>query len=260
MGKIKDITGQRFGRLVVIRRNGISKDKRAKWLCKCDCGNEISVIGKSLRNGNTKSCGCLQKELASENLRKGTLESWQNEEKRKRMTEGASKGSKSRWSNEESRQKHHEMMKERWQNEDYRKEREEVYRNMMKERWQDEEYSKAHSGKNHSRYNPNLTEEEREDRRNNPKYREWQYRVKEEANFTCDCCGDNRGGNLVSHHLNCHKCYKEQRYDLDNGVCLCEKCHNEFHCWMGGYDKKCSKEDYYKWREEKCHQVLTGDK
>lgn len=40
-----------------------SKEGRAYWLCKCDCGNTTIVSGKNLRNGNTKSCGCLQKEV-----------------------------------------------------------------------------------------------------------------------------------------------------------------------------------------------------
>lgn len=61
-GKYKDITGQRFGKLVV-NSDGKKKsngDKRGLlWLCKCDCGNEVWVSGASLRTGNTKSCGCL---------------------------------------------------------------------------------------------------------------------------------------------------------------------------------------------------------
>lgn len=59
MGAFIDLTGQKYGRLTVIERveniNG-----RVAWKCKCDCGNEINVIAKSLRNGNTKSCGCLK--------------------------------------------------------------------------------------------------------------------------------------------------------------------------------------------------------
>lgn len=58
-----EMTGKKFGRLVVIKEAmERSKDRRVCWVCKCDCGNEITVDGKSLRNGNTKSCGCLQKE------------------------------------------------------------------------------------------------------------------------------------------------------------------------------------------------------
>jgi hypothetical protein len=56
--KYKDITGQRFGRLLVIKPLGINKHGVYEWLCKCDCGKEIIVIGTSLRSGNTRSCGC----------------------------------------------------------------------------------------------------------------------------------------------------------------------------------------------------------
>lgn len=60
-----DITGQRFGMLTVIKEVEPKKYSR-RWLCKCDCGNETVVYMSSLRSGNTKSCGCLQKEKASQ--------------------------------------------------------------------------------------------------------------------------------------------------------------------------------------------------
>lgn len=61
-----DLTGERFGRLRVIRRNGSSQHKKALWLCRCDCGTEVSVVSASLRSGLTESCGCLQRELAAD--------------------------------------------------------------------------------------------------------------------------------------------------------------------------------------------------
>ncbi|MDR1687271.1 MAG: helix-turn-helix domain-containing protein [Clostridiales bacterium] len=54
-----DICGQRFGRLVAIRRSSGVKSK-VKWFCKCDCGNETEVLITSLMCGNTRSCGCLR--------------------------------------------------------------------------------------------------------------------------------------------------------------------------------------------------------
>lgn len=66
MGKLIDLTGQRFGRLVVIERIGLNKNKKATWLCRCDCGNEIVAISNSLRTGNTTSCGCAQRDIARE--------------------------------------------------------------------------------------------------------------------------------------------------------------------------------------------------
>lgn len=63
--KLKDITGQRFGRLVVIRRaEGCSKHE-ARWVCICDCAAEATVIGSRLRNGQTVSCGCYAREQSS---------------------------------------------------------------------------------------------------------------------------------------------------------------------------------------------------
>lgn len=60
--RVKDLTGQRFGRLVVIGRAG-SRNHSALWNCQCACGNQIEVISSSLNNGTTKSCGCLRKDV-----------------------------------------------------------------------------------------------------------------------------------------------------------------------------------------------------
>lgn len=53
----KDITGQRFGSLVVSSRHG-SVSGRATWLCICDCGSEYIGNGKEMRAGKITSCGC----------------------------------------------------------------------------------------------------------------------------------------------------------------------------------------------------------
>ena len=67
MGLLIDLTGRRFERFIVIKRY-LENDKQYDtfWLCKCDCGNERIVSSKSLRNGMTKSCGCLNKEMTIE--------------------------------------------------------------------------------------------------------------------------------------------------------------------------------------------------
>lgn len=59
--RLKDLTGQRFGKLVVIKRVQ-SRGKAARWLCECDCGKYKEIDSNHLRNGSTKSCGCLVKE------------------------------------------------------------------------------------------------------------------------------------------------------------------------------------------------------
>jgi len=59
MGKLIDLTGQQFGRLTVIKRVKNNKHHQIRWLCQCDCGNYVVVVGNSLRQRLTKSCGCL---------------------------------------------------------------------------------------------------------------------------------------------------------------------------------------------------------
>lgn len=171
---VKDLTGQRFGRLTVIKRYGSDKNQRALWICKCDCGNECVVGVQNLLKGVTKSCGCLRSEMVSK-------------------------------------------------------------RN----------------------YNPDLTEEERLLGRNIEGYKEWQYEVKEQANFTCDICGDNKGGNLHSHHLDGYDWCKEHRIDVNNGVCLCEHCHKEFHK-LYGYGNN-TKEQYIEFKENKSKGEIINE-
>lgn len=68
---IKDLTNMKFGRLKVIKYSHSNNDGRAMWLCNCDCGNNnIVVNGKYLRNGDTKSCGCLTTEGMKELIEK----------------------------------------------------------------------------------------------------------------------------------------------------------------------------------------------
>lgn len=58
MGKIVDVTGQKFGRLIVLGRSERSSKAGALWVCRCDCGGETVTTSLKLRNGLTKSCGC----------------------------------------------------------------------------------------------------------------------------------------------------------------------------------------------------------
>ena len=66
-GNTRDLTGQRFGRLVAIEPT----ERRSQsagyivWLCECDCGNKIEVASNKLSTGYTKSCGCLRKETVA---------------------------------------------------------------------------------------------------------------------------------------------------------------------------------------------------
>jgi hypothetical protein len=63
MSKFIDLTGQRFGRLIVLEKFGKNKYGKVTYRCQCDCGNTCITMGEKLKR-NTKSCGCLQRDNA----------------------------------------------------------------------------------------------------------------------------------------------------------------------------------------------------
>jgi hypothetical protein len=65
MGRLMDLTGQRFGRLLVIGRASFNIDNKPAWRCRCDCGVSRTVIGKHLKNRNTRSCGCWRRDVTT---------------------------------------------------------------------------------------------------------------------------------------------------------------------------------------------------
>lgn len=77
MPKFEDLVGKKFGRLTVIKRveDHIypSGYHRPRWLCLCECGNEVIVQACHLKSGNTTSCGCFHKEKASDANKKHGL-------------------------------------------------------------------------------------------------------------------------------------------------------------------------------------------
>jgi len=69
MAKVINLIGQKFGRLKVIRQSGFDKWGHSLWQCKCDCGIEKVINQQCLRNGITKSCGCLRREISGDRKR-----------------------------------------------------------------------------------------------------------------------------------------------------------------------------------------------
>lgn len=68
--RIKDETGNRYGRLYVVKYCGKDNSYAAQFLCKCDCGKDVIATGSNLRKGHTKSCGCFQKDIARKNIKR----------------------------------------------------------------------------------------------------------------------------------------------------------------------------------------------
>jgi len=69
MSTALNIIGSRYGRLIAVRRVQNTRQEKAQWLCRCDCGNETIVPLAYLRKGATKSCGCFRRQLIGDRLR-----------------------------------------------------------------------------------------------------------------------------------------------------------------------------------------------
>lgn len=77
-----------------------------------------------------------------------------------------------------------------------------------------------------------------------PKHIKWALKVKKRDQFTCQIC-EAQNVYLHSHHMNSFDIYIEDRYDVDNGVTLCQECHNRFHSQFGkGKNTKAQFEEF----------------
>ena len=68
--RVTELTGRRFGRLTVTGRDGSTRRGAATWKCTCSCGALHTADSRNLTDGRTKSCGCLQREIAGDRARK----------------------------------------------------------------------------------------------------------------------------------------------------------------------------------------------
>lgn len=74
---------------------------------------------------------------------------------------------------------------------------------------------------------------ERMGQRHSLEYKRWRFNVYSRDNFTCQNCGDSRGGNLHAHHIKPYADYPESRFEINNGITLCQKCHKAIHAANG---------------------------
>lgn len=117
-------------------------------------------------------------------------------------------------------------------------------------------------GENNPRYNPNLSDEERslnESRHSDIKYRIWYRSIFKRDQYTCQCCNSapKKGNPLVlnAHHLDGFGWCEDKRYDLENGVTLCESCHKNFHS-IYGYGNN-TKEQYIEYINNIKHNEVS---
>ena len=58
MNPLKNEIGNKYGKLTVTKQGGSTSNQSVKWICNCDCGNKVEIVGANLRNGTSTSCGC----------------------------------------------------------------------------------------------------------------------------------------------------------------------------------------------------------
>lgn len=85
--KKEDLSGKKFGKLLVLIESGKNKSGNYMWLCLCDCGKKCVVSSGNLRKGHTKSCGCARKEAARKTGLKASHKCSQNGDKYFRLYE-----------------------------------------------------------------------------------------------------------------------------------------------------------------------------
>lgn len=88
-------------------------------------------------------------------------------------------------------------------------------------------------GENHWNWQGGITPEN-EKIRNSSEYKEWRIKVYQKDNYQCQMCGNK--DELNAHHIYAFKYYPELRFDINNGLTLCKKCHNKLHSEQGQFD------------------------
>lgn len=99
------------------------------------------------------------------------------------------------------------------------------------------------TGSNSPRWNDNILQEERINKRKTTEDTLWKKKIFARDNYTCQKCGQRK--HLTAHHLNSYNWCEEERYSIENGICLCEDCHKNFHS-IYGYGNN-TKEQFFEW-------------
>ena len=214
--KFIDLTGQRFGRLIVIK-HVYTKNRTPFWLCKCDCGTEVNVRGNSLKSGRTKSCGCYMKQRIKE-IHKNKVVS--KETRRKIGVKNTGKRC-----SEETKKKLSAIHKGRVVSKETKKKMSEACKGEKNHNWK-------------GGITPLCGKV-----RDSDKYNEWRKKVFKRDKFQCQLCGNKVGGKLIAHHkilfsyiMGYYKVDTFEKamdckvlWDLNNGITLCVGCHKKAH-------------------------------
>ena len=237
MSEIRDLTGQRFGRLVVIEPTNMRKDCGVVWRCRCDCGALALVTSPHLTTGGTRSCGCLRGELRKRDLtgmRFGRLAAIEPTDKRVNgSVVWKCRCDCGNFAYIPVASLVAELTKSCGC----------LHKDVMSTR----------KGPLNPNWNPNKTDDDRHSDRSSPKYYEWRQMVYERDLFVCQKCGKLRG-KLNAHHILGFTDNPGLRFELNNGVTLCDECHKKFHRIYGRHS---TEEMFLEWIGDECLSGTT---
>jgi hypothetical protein len=250
IAKKLNLINLRFGKLLVIReaskeeKEDLNKKNGVWWLCRCNCGNETISKTTYLTQGETQSCGCYRYEQLSKTNKKDL--SGQQFYRLLVIEEyGRDKYKSVLWLCQCICAELTVVKTSDLNTGKVRScgclQKEIAAKNLS-------ELAKRQVGAKNPVWNSNLSEEERSIGRNYSGYHLWRKSVYERDNYTCQVCGDNKGGNLNAHHLDGYEWCVEKRTLTTNGITLCDRCHKYFHKLFG--NKGNTKEQYIKFLEE----------
>lgn len=225
---IINLVGQIFSRLTVIEFVG-TRNNETLWRCKCECGNETVTSSHSLKRGNTRSCGCLRKDIVypHEDLagqKYNFLTFIKRVENRGRQVIWLCEcdcGNLVEVSSAKVKRGHTKSCGC-------------LLRKSSSERAI--RRNKLMVGDKHPKWREDLTEEDRINNRNrnfNPKTHRWRQKVYKRDRYTCQTCGIKCKKDIVAHHIYSWNTHPKLRFVVNNGICLCASCHNEFHIIFG---------------------------
>lgn len=211
----KKMLGATSGRLTII---GFTEGKDYDYICRCECGNIVNVDKGCFRDGVTRSCGCLKRDLI-------------REKQTRKLEIGKTYG--------------HITVLERLYHDDgnpptwkVRCElcgREYISNGRTIGKGSGMCLNCSKKGERNPAWDDTITDEERQKRRKwecSNEIQEWRKSVFERENYTCEKCGK-RGVRLNAHHKNGYKWCVNERTNVDNGACLCKECHKKFHSKYG---------------------------
>ena len=213
--KTIDLVGTTFSRLTVLYKvDKNTKKTDAYWLCRCICGKEKVVASSHLRNEKIKSCGCLNKELAKDSVKKiqgnGFEDLTGNIYGRLRVIS----------LNKKQKDAHWDCLCECGQ------------ATVVKSKSLNSgetrscgclQKDSSPKGDAHWNWKGGFTPI---NKRNSQEYKKWRKDILERDYFTCQNCGS-KNKKLEVHHIKRFSKFEESRYDVDNGITLCKDCHKE---------------------------------